>query len=179
MIEPFQGKHPVVGANVYVAPTALVIGEVELGEGASVWHGAVVRGDVWGIRIGSLTNIQDLCICHVTTGGPELLVGSRVTVGHRAILHSCTIKDACLIGMGSILLDGVQIGRGSIVAAGSVLLQGLEVPPYSLVAGVPAAVKKTLDREAAERLGNQAEEYHKLALAYLGKRAFAPPERRP
>jgi carbonic anhydrase/acetyltransferase-like protein (isoleucine patch superfamily) len=178
MIEPFQGKHPVIGANVFVADTALVIGEVELGEGASVWPGAVVRGDVWSIRIGAFTNIQDLCVCHVTTGGPALVVGNRVTVGHRVILHSCAIEDGCLIGMGSVLLDGVKVGRGSIVAAGSVLLQGFSVPPYSLVAGVPGTVKKTLDRTEAEKLGNQAEEYHKLALAYLGTRTFVAPERR-
>ena len=178
MIEPFQGRHPVIGANVYVAPTALVIGDVELKDGASVWPGAVVRGDVWSIRIGEFTNIQDLCVCHVTTGGPALLVGSRVTVGHRAILHSCTIEDGCLIGMGSILLDGSRVGKGSIVAAGSVLLNGFEVPPYSLVAGVPATVKKTLAHAEAERLGAQAEEYHRLALAYLGARRFMPPEGR-
>jgi len=172
LIEPFQGKHPTIGADVYVAPTAHVIGDVELADGASVWYGAVVRGDVWRIRIGPYTNIQDLCVCHVTTGGPALIVGARVTVGHRAILHSCTIEDGCLIGMGAVLLDGVKIGRGSIIAAGSVLLQGLEVPPHSLVAGIPATVKRTLDPEAAERLARNAEEYHTLALAYLGKRPF-------
>jgi carbonic anhydrase/acetyltransferase-like protein (isoleucine patch superfamily) len=178
VIEPFQGKHPVLGTNVFVAPTALVIGDVELGEGASVWPGAIVRGDVGSIRIGAFTNIQDLCVCHVTTGGPALVVGNRVTVGHRAILHSCAIEDGCLIGMGSVLLDGVKVGRGSIVAAGSVLLQGFTVPPYSLVVGVPGTVKKTLERAEAERLGSQAEEYHKLALAYLGMRTFVAPERR-
>jgi carbonic anhydrase/acetyltransferase-like protein (isoleucine patch superfamily) len=177
VIEAFQGKGPVVGANVYVAPTALVIGDVALGEGASVWPGAVIRGDVWSIRIGALTNIQDLSVCHVTTGGPPLIVGNKVTVGHRAILHSCTIEDECLIGMGAVLLDGVRVGRGSIVAAGSVLLQGFAVPSHSLVAGVPAAVKRTLEREEAQRLGHQAEEYHKLALVYLGGRVFEMGER--
>jgi len=179
VIEPFQGKHPAIGADVFVAPTAHVIGDVELADGVSVWHGAVVRGDVWGIRIGAYTNIQDLCVCHVTTGGPALVVGARVTVGHRAILHSCTIEDGCLIGMGAVLLDGVRIGSGSIVAAGSVLLQNLEVPPHSLVAGIPGAVKRMLDPAAAERLAHNAEEYHTLALAYLGKRPFVIPERRP
>lgn len=178
MIEPFQGTHPVIGPDVFVAPSAEVIGDVELARGASVWHGAIVRGDVGRIRIGAFTNIQDLSVCHVTTGGPACVVGERVTVGHRAILHSCTIEDGCLIGMGAILLDGVKVGRGSIVAAGSVLLQGLEVPPYSLVAGVPGAVKKSLDREAGERLAHNAEEYHKLALAYLGREAFVPHGRR-
>lgn len=179
MIEDFQGTHPVIGANVFVAPTALVIGDVRLGDGASVWHGAVLRGDMGPIRIGELTNVQDLCVCHVTTGGPDLVVGNRVTVGHRAILHSCTVEDGCLIGMGSVILDGARIGSGSIVAAGSVVLQGFEVPPRSLVVGVPAVVKKSLGRDAAETLGKQAEEYHKLALAYLGAGAFVLPERRP
>jgi len=178
VIEPFQGKHPRIGPDVFVAPTAQVIGDVALDRGASVWHGAIVRGDVWRIRIGAFTNIQDLCVCHVTTGGPELIVGERVTVGHRAILHSCTIGDGCLIGMGAILLDGVTVGAGSIIAAGSVLLQGTEVPPRSLVAGVPGTVKKTLDREAAERLARNAEEYHELALAYLNGTTFIPGEGR-
>jgi len=178
MVEPFQGRHPVIGANVYVAPTARVIGDVELADGASVWEHAVVRGDMWSIRIGALTNIQDLCVCHVTNGGPPVVVGSRVTVGHRAILHSCTIADSCLIGMGAILLDGVTVGTGSIVAAGSVLLQGFTVPPFSLVAGVPATVKKTLDRGAMEQITRKAEEYHRLALAYLGRGAYVLPERR-
>jgi carbonic anhydrase/acetyltransferase-like protein (isoleucine patch superfamily) len=178
VIEPFQGKQPSIGADVFIAPTAQVIGDVEIGDCASVWHGAIVRGDVWRIRIGAYTNIQDLCVCHVTTGGPDLVIGARVTVGHRAILHSCTIGDGCLIGMGAVILDGVKIGSGSIVAAGSVLLQGLDVPPCSLVAGVPGRVKKTIDRAASEKLARNAEEYHALALAYLGKRQFMPPEGR-
>jgi carbonic anhydrase/acetyltransferase-like protein (isoleucine patch superfamily) len=178
VIEPFQEKHPSIGGDVFVAPTAQVIGDVEIGDCASVWHGAIVRGDVCRIRIGAYTNIQDLCVCHVTTGGPELVIGARVTVGHRAILHSCTIGDGCLIGMGAVILDGARIGSGSIVAAGSVILQGLDVPPCSLVAGVPGTVKKTIDRAASERLARNAEEYHALALAYLGKRRFAPPEKR-
>jgi carbonic anhydrase/acetyltransferase-like protein (isoleucine patch superfamily) len=178
VLESFQGTLPAVGADVFIAPSAQVIGDVALGDGASVWHGAVVRGDVGRIRIGAYTNIQDLCVCHVTTGGPELVVGARVTVGHRAILHSCAIGDGCLIGMGSIILDGVKIGNGSIVAAGSVLLAGLEVPPMSLVAGVPGVVKRTIDRAASERLARNAEEYHQLALAYLGKRPFPHSEGR-
>jgi carbonic anhydrase/acetyltransferase-like protein (isoleucine patch superfamily) len=179
LIESFQGKHPTIGAGVFVAPSAHVIGDVELCEGSSVWHGAIIRGDVWSIRIGAYANIQDLCMCHVTTAGPALVVGERVTVGHHAILHSCTIGDGCLIGMGAVLLDGVKVGSCSIIAAGSILLQGFDVPPRSLVAGVPAVVKRALDPGEAEKLGSGAEEYHKLALAYLGKRTFVIPERRP
>jgi carbonic anhydrase/acetyltransferase-like protein (isoleucine patch superfamily) len=172
VVEPFQGKEPVVGANVYIAETARVIGEVELADGVSIWEFAVIRGDMFGIRIGELSNIQDLCICHTTNGGPPVIVGHRVTVGHRAILHSCTIEDSCLIGMGAILLDGVRVGSGSIVAAGSVLLEGFQVPPRSLVAGVPATVKKTISEAAMERIGRKAEEYHRLALAYLGRAPY-------
>lgn len=179
MLEAFEGRSPVVGREVFVAPDARVIGDVTLGDRSSVWHGAIVRGDVWRIRVGEDTNIQDLCVCHVTTGGPELVVGARVTVGHRAILHSCVVEDDCLVGMGSILLDGATVGRGSIVAAGSVLLPGFVVPPMSLVAGVPATVKRRLDPAEAERIGRGAVEYHRLALAYLGAAPFRDPKERP
>ncbi len=177
MIEPFQEMKPRLGEGVYVAPTAAVIGDVELGDGSSVWCGAVMRGDVWRIRVGEYSNIQDGCICHVTTGGPELVIGNKVTVGHGAVLHSCTIEDTCLIGMGAVILDGAVIGEGSVVAAGAVVLEGTIVPPRSLVAGVPARVKRPVDEEAVRSIGERAEEYHKLALAYLEGREFILPER--
>lgn len=179
MIEAFQGMSPRLGADVFVAPSASVVGDVELGARSSVWHGAVVRGDVWRIRIGELSNVQDLCVCHVTTGGPELVIGREVTVGHRAILHSCVVEDGCLVGMGSIILDGALVGRGSIVAAGSVLPPGTIVPPGTLVAGVPAKVKRELDAAESEALSRNAVEYHALALAYLGRAAFEPRGRKP
>jgi len=174
MIETFQGVSPGLGKDVYVAPTASVIGDVRLGNCSSVWHGASVRGDVWKISIGDYSNIQDGCVCHVTTGGPELIVGDRVTVGHGAVLHSCTIQDNCLIGMGAVILDHVTIGKGSIIAANSVLLAGTTVPPRSLVAGVPGKTKKELDEETEKSLMERAVEYHNLALAYLGKKVFSP-----
>jgi carbonic anhydrase/acetyltransferase-like protein (isoleucine patch superfamily) len=177
LIEAFQGMLPRVGADVFVAPSACVIGDVELGDRASVWHGAVVRGDVWRIRVGELSNIQDLCVCHVTTGGPDLVIGREVTVGHRAILHSCVVEDRCLVGMGSVILDGARVGRGSIVGAGSVLLPGTVVPPNTLVAGVPAKVKRELDAAESEKLSRGAAEYHALALSYLGRAAFERPGR--
>jgi len=175
VIEKFQNRIPIVGEDVYIAPSASVIGDVTIGARASIWHGAIVRGDVWKITIGAYSNIQDGCVCHVTTGGPELVVGNHVTIGHRAVLHSCTVGDSCLIGMGAVLLDGVCVGEGSIVAAGSVLLEGTEVPPASLVAGVPATVKKTVDDTALAMIIDRAEEYHRLALTYLGKGAFTLP----
>ncbi|MBN1884940.1 MAG: gamma carbonic anhydrase family protein [Candidatus Krumholzibacteriota bacterium] len=176
MIGEFEGRKPTIGRDVYIAPGATVIGDVVLGDGASVWHGAVVRGDCWRIRIGALANIQDGCVLHVTTGGPPLVVGDRVTVGHRAVLHSCEIGDDCLVGMGAILLDGVAVGEGSIVAAGCVLLEETVVPPRSLVAGIPGTVKKTLDEKTIEALRGQADEYHRLARAYLGLGEFPLPE---
>ncbi len=178
MLESFQGIHPSIGERVYVAPSASVVGNVRLGDGSSVWHGAVVRGDVWNITIGELANIQDVCVCHVTTGGPDLIVGRRVTVGHGAVLHSCTIEDDCLIGMGAVILDGAFIGEGSIVAAGSIVLEGVRIPPRSLVAGVPAGVKKEVGEEAVRSIRERAEEYHELALSYLGLREFEASERK-
>ncbi len=172
MTEGFQGFEPVVGRDVFIAPTACVIGDVEIGDGSSIWHGAVLRGDCWSIRIGALTNIQDGCICHVTTGGPQLVIGDRVTVGHAAVLHSCTVEDSCLIGMGAIILDGVTIGGGSIVAVGTVLLEGTDIPSNSLVAGVPGRIKKKLDEGSLDLISKSAEEYHVLAMSYLGKGEF-------
>ena len=167
MIERFKDKRPDIGKGVYIAPGAVVVGDVSIGDGSSIWYQAVVRGDVWSIKIGRYTNIQDGCICHVTTGGPELVVGDYVTVGHGAILHSCTIEDNCLIGMNAVVLDGARIGTGSIVAAGSVVLENTVIPPNSLVAGVPAVVKKKLDRTVVEEIKEQAVEYNKLAITYL------------
>ena len=177
MPEPFQGIEPVIGKDVYVAPTAAVIGDVVIGAGSSVWHSAVVRGDCGKITIGSYSNIQDGCVCHCTTGGPELVVGDRVTVGHRAILHSCAIGDGSLIGMGAVVLDGARIGAGSIVAANCVVLEGVDIPPLSLVAGVPGTVKRVLDEETQQRLAAQALEYHHLVLAYLERRGSGLPAR--
>lgn len=177
MIEPFQGMIPRIGERVYISPTATVIGDVELGTGSSVWCGAVVRGDVWRIRVGEHSNIQDGCLCHVTTGGPELVIGRDVTIGHGAVLHSCTIEDACLIGMGAIILDGAVIGEGSVVAAGAVVLEGMRVPPRSLVAGIPADVKRSVDEMTVCSIRERAEEYHKLALSYLDGGEFILPER--
>ena len=167
MIENFKDKVPVVGKEVFIAPGAVVLGDVTIGDNSSVWYNAVIRGDVWSIKIGAYTNIQDGCICHVTTGGPELIVGDYVTVGHGAVLHSCTVEDKCLIGMKAVVLDGARIGTGSIVAAGSVVLENTVVPPNSLVAGVPAVVKKKLDTSVAEDIKEQALEYSELASAYL------------
>lgn len=169
MIGDFRGASPRIGKDVYIAPTASVIGDVVLGDRSSVWHGASVRGDVWKILIGEYSNIQDCCVCHVTTGGPQLIVGNFVTVGHGAVLHSCTIEEGSLIGMGAVILDGAIVGKGSIIAANSVLLEGTRIPPGSLVAGVPGTVRKRLDDSVAGKLKAQAREYHTLAMTYIAE----------
>ncbi len=169
---------PVVGRDVYIAPTASVTGDVTIGEGSSVWHGASVRGDCGAIIIGRYSNIQDVCVCHCTTGGPELVVGDNVTVGHGAILHSCTVEDGALIGMGAVVLDGARIGKGSIIAANAVVLEGTEIPPGSLVAGVPGKIRRQVDKAVIEKLTAQSMEYYELSLSYLGRGTFDLPPKK-
>lgn len=177
MIEEFQGIEPSIAPGVFIAPSAEVIGDVRIGEGSSVWHGAVLRGDCWRIVVGRHSNIQDRCVCHCTTGGPDLVIGDHVTVGHGAILHSCAVEDGALIGMGSVVLDGARIGAGSIVAAGCVVLEGTLIPPRSLVAGVPGAVRRELDERSAAALIERARSYGRLAASYLGAGTFELPRR--
>ena len=135
----------------FLAHGAIVLGDVHLGKDASVWYNTVVRGDTERISIGDETNIQDLSMIHADPGVP-CLVGCRVTVGHRVILHGCTVEDECLIGMGAILLNGVRIGNGSIIGAGAVLVEGMEVPPGSLVLGVPGRVVRAVDESMRKRI---------------------------
>ena len=136
----------------------MVLGDVTLGPCASVWYGAVLRGDMAAIVVGEASNLQDGTIVHVDAGKPAL-IGARVGVGHRAILHGCRVADDCLIGMGSILLNGVVIGAGSVVAAGAVVLEGMEVPPGSLVMGVPARVARVVDEGLRARIRGTWEHY--------------------
>jgi carbonic anhydrase/acetyltransferase-like protein (isoleucine patch superfamily) len=133
MIIPFRGITPVLGRNVYIAPTAVIIGDVRIGDDSSIWFGTVVRGDVNSIVIGARTNVQDNSTLHVVTDAFPLIIGDEVTVGHNVVLHGCTVEDRCLVGIGAVVLDGVKIGTGSVVAAGSVVTQGTEVPGHSLV----------------------------------------------
>jgi len=170
LIAAFRGISPRIPASAFIAPTATVVGDVVLGEEASLWYGAVVRGDVGAIRIGSRSNIQDGCVLHVTGGGQPLVVGAEVTVGHRAILHGATVEDRCLIGMGSVLLDGCVIGEESLVAAGSIVLEGTRVPPRSFVAGVPARIKGPIPDAVHARLRESAEGYVRLAREHAGVR---------
>lgn len=138
-----------------------------MGERSSVWYNAVLRGDMAPITVGRETNIQDLTMIHVDEGVP-CRVGSRVGVGHRAILHGCTVEDSCLIGMGAILLNGVVVGRGSVVGAGAVLTEGMSVPPGSLVLGVPARVVREIDDSLRVRLDQNWRHYVRLADRHRG-----------
>ncbi|WP_433868464.1 gamma carbonic anhydrase family protein [Saccharopolyspora sp. CA-218241] len=169
-IVTIDGFSPQVDPGAFVAPGAALIGRVRLGAGASVWYGAVLRGDTEHISVGAGSNVQDGCVVHADPGFP-CAVGEGVTVGHRAVLHGCTVEDGALIGMGAVLLNGCRVGAGSLVAAGAVVLEGTEIPPGSLVAGTPAKVRRELrDPERAE-LAVAAEKYvanaakHRAALA--------------
>ncbi len=150
----------------YLAENAVVVGDVRIGSEASIWYGAVIRGDINYIEIGDGTNIQDLCVLHVTEELP-VKIGRYVTVGHGAIIHGAEIGDFCLIGMGAIILDGAKIGEGSIVAAGAVVREKEEIPPYSLVAGVPAQIKKKLDEKIKEKIKAHSLNYIEYAKRLL------------
>ncbi|MFF4472418.1 gamma carbonic anhydrase family protein [Streptomyces sp. NPDC001599] len=150
LITGIGGKDPKVDAEAFVAPTASVVGDVTLHAGASVWYGAVLRGDVERISVGANSNVQDNCTLHADPGFP-VTVGERVSIGHNAVVHGATVEDDCLIGMGATVLNGAVIGAGSLVAAQALVPQGMRVPPGSLVAGVPAKVKRELTEE--ERQG--------------------------
>ena len=162
----FKGVEPVVDPSVYVAPGAVIIGDVVIGPESSIWFGTVVRADVNYIRIGAQTNIQDQCILHVTGGNYPLNVGNRITVGHRAIIHGCTIEDGCLIGMGAVLLDGCHVGSEAIVAAGSVVSEGSHIPPRTLAMGAPAEPRRAITEKELARAKYSASHYIELAQIY-------------
>ncbi len=150
----------------FIADNAVVMGDVALAEGVSVWYGAVVRGDVERIEIGKYTNIQDGAILHGDPGKPTILE-DYVTVGHRAVIHAAHIERGCLIGISAVVLDGVRVGSGSIIGAGCIVTK--DVPPRSLMVGVPARKVRELDREETENLLEHARRYQKLALVHAGK----------
>jgi carbonic anhydrase/acetyltransferase-like protein (isoleucine patch superfamily) len=165
MILAFAGKTPVIGSNVFIAPTAVVIGDVTLGDNSSVWFNTVVRGDMAPIAIGAGTNIQDNCTLHTDPGMP-LSIGAGVTVGHNAVIHGCTIEAGALIGMQAVVMNAAVIRSGSIVAAGAVVMEGREVGPRQLAAGMPAVVKRELDEDAGALIAVAAGHYQELARAY-------------
>ncbi|KPK07135.1 MAG: hypothetical protein AMS20_03400 [Gemmatimonas sp. SG8_28] len=144
--------------SAFLAPGAVVLGDVHVGRDASIWYHCVVRGDMAPIRIGDETNIQDLTMVHVDEGVP-CIIGRRVGVGHRAVLHGCIVEDECLIGMGAILLNRVRIGTGSVIGAGAILPEGMDVPPGSLVLGVPGRVVRPVDDTLQARIRETWEHY--------------------
>lgn len=170
VVIPFQGRTPSVHETAWAAPTATLIGRVALAEGASVFYGAVLRGDADEIVVGPDSNVQDNVSIHADAGVPTT-IGRGVSVGHNAVLHGCTVEDDCLIGMSATVLNGAVIGAGSLVAAGSVVLEGTRIPPRSLVAGTPAAVRRQLTDAEVEGLRRNAAHYtvlreqHRAALA--------------
>lgn len=151
MIRPFEGKSPNIAKSAYVAPNVTLIGDVNIGEEASVWFQSVLRADINSISIGAKTNIQDGCMLHITKKHP-LNVGERVTVGHGAILHGCSIANDCLIAMGAIILDGAVVEEKCIVGAGTVVPPGMTIKAGSLVLGSPAKVIRELSRDDIERI---------------------------
>lgn len=165
LVLPWDGKRPAVSENVFIAPNASVIGETTLGEGVSVWFGAVLRGDIAPVRVGKGSNIQDNSVLHVGDTDP-CIIGENVVVGHNVILHGCTVEDDCLIGMGAIVLNKAVIGHGSVVGAGALVTQGMVIPPYSLVLGSPAKVRRELTEEERQGHGVFAPKYLKVAQKY-------------
>jgi len=162
MILTYKGKRPKIGKNVFIAPTATIVGDVEIEDGVSIWYGTVVRGDAAYIRIGANTNIQDNCTVHADIGGPTL-IGAGVTVGHNAVVHGCTIEDRCLIGIGSIVLGKAIVKTGTVVAAGSLIRRGQVVGPGQLWAGCPAVVKRALTQADDETLDRPVRNYLRFA----------------
>jgi carbonic anhydrase/acetyltransferase-like protein (isoleucine patch superfamily) len=160
-------KSPTIHPTAFVHPSAHVIGDVTLGARVSVWPTAVLRGDTDTIVVGDDTNIQDGTIVHVDAGVP-CTIGARVAIGHRAIVHGATIADDCLIGMGAILLNRVQVGSGSIVAAGAVCPEGMQIPPNTLAMGVPAKLVRSTTADERERIGRTVDAYLKLQDLHRG-----------
>ncbi|MDN5582942.1 MAG: gamma carbonic anhydrase family protein [Corynebacterium sp.] len=162
LILPFNGRVPRIHASAYVAPTAVIIGDVEIGADSSVFYGVVIRGDVGSIRIGERTNIQDNSVLHVDTGVSNVL-GDDVTVGHQALVHGASVGDGTLIGMSSSLLSGSTVGAGTLIGAGATVLEGQDVPDGVLAAGLPAKVRRELTDEERAGLVTHAGHYVEIA----------------
>lgn len=161
----FSGATPLIADDAFVAPSASVIGEVTLGYGSSAFYGAVLRGDTAAISVGNGTNLQDNVVLHADPGFPTT-VGNGVSVGHGAVVHGCSIDDDCLIGMGATIMNGARIGEGSLIAGGAVVLEGTVIPPRSLVAGVPAKVRREISDQELDGIRSNAAHYRELAQAH-------------
>ncbi len=168
-VAAYEGRQPRIAASAFLAEGSVVVGDVELGEASSLWFGTVVRGDVNRVRIGARTNVQDLSVVHVTSRTHPTVIGDDVTVGHRAVLHGCTIHDRCLVGIGAIVLDGAVVGPDAMVGAGALVPPGMVVPPGTLVLGAPAKVKRPLTPDEIAFLRTSAANYAGYAARHRGE----------
>jgi carbonic anhydrase/acetyltransferase-like protein (isoleucine patch superfamily) len=170
MIRSFRGVHPQIHPTAFIAESAQVIGDVHIGEQASIWFGTVARGDMFYIRIGDRSNVQDNCVLHTRTGEKPTVLEDEVTVGHSVTLHGCYVERGSLIGIGSIVLDDVRVGAQSLVAAGSLISPGTIIPPRSLVMGMPARVKRPLTEEEVASLAKYWQNYVEYSAYYLNEK---------
>ena len=170
MLRAFRGISPTIATSAFIEETAAVIGDVVIGSESSVWFNAVIRGDVHYIRIGHRTNVQDLCLLHVTNDTFPLTLGDDITVGHHAVLHGCTIKDRVLIGMGAVIMDGAVIEEDCIVGAGALVTERMQVPPHSLVLGTPARVRRSVTEDELKWIKESAHNYIRYAQWYFSDR---------
>lgn len=161
----YLGASPKIDPSAFIAPSADICGDVTIGPGASVWFGVVLRGDINRIELGASSNVQDGSVVHLADDFP-CIIGARVTIGHRAMIHACTIEDECLIGMSSTILDGAVVGTGSIIGAGALVTQRTQIPPGSLVVGVPAKVIRTVTPQERLRVQALAKKYVAVAAAH-------------
>ncbi|MFM8551057.1 MAG: gamma carbonic anhydrase family protein [Nitrospiraceae bacterium] len=169
MIRSYQGVKPTIAKSAFIEETAVIVGDVVIGEDSSAWFHSVIRGDVHYIRIGCRTNVQDLSMLHVTHDTHPLSIGDDVTIGHHVVLHGCTIKDRVLIGMGAIIMDGAVIGEDCVVGAGALVTEGTIVPPKSLILGSPAKVKRPVTQEELDWIRESAQNYVRYAKTYLAE----------
>lgn len=169
MIRPYKGISPQIAASAFIEQSANIIGDVQVGADSSVWFNCVLRGDVYYIRVGESTNIQDGTIIHVTSGRFPTIIGNRVTIGHGVILHGCTVKDRSLVGIGSIILDDVVVGEESFIAAGSLVTPGTVIPPRSMVMGSPAKVRREVTEEEIARIDRHWRNYIEYKNNYMGE----------
>ncbi|MHB8527045.1 MAG: gamma carbonic anhydrase family protein [Candidatus Acidiferrales bacterium] len=169
MIRAYCGRTPQIAGSAYIDEAATIIGDVQIGEDSSVWPSVVIRGDVHYIRIGERTNVQDGSVLHVMRDEHPLVLGDNVTIGHGVVLHGCTIESRCLIGMGSIILNGAKIGTGSIVAAGTLVTEGAIVPPGSLFMGHPGKLRRALTEEDLASIDDYAARYVSYKNSYMAE----------
>ena len=167
MIKQFGSNNPQLGRDVYISESAAVIGDVTLDDEVNIWFGAVLRGDMHYIRVGSRSNIQDNAVVHVTTAVSPTTIGNNVTVGHGAIIHGCTIEDNCMIGMGSVVMDDPVVGEGSLIGAGALVPPNMKIPPKSLVVGMPGKIVREVSDEEFQMIIDRPQEYIDLAAQYL------------